>query len=144
MRIEHDDVIARPIATNSVVHHGIGMVLGHIGKAGIVECVACPIQQRNVHHGVDNDPAGTIAVPRAYELTARIIATGQEMRRMKAACLAALVARQAIVGDSGKQPHEAHVMMESGVAIEGSVEFVLDLAGRLQELLILRSAITLP
>ena len=68
----------------------------------------------------------------------------QDEKFLQAARLAALVARQAIVGDSGKQPHEAHVMMESGVAIEGSVEFVLDLAGRLQELLILRSAITLP
>ena len=120
------------------------MVLGDIGEAGIAQRIACPVQQWDVHHGIDDHPAGAVAVPRADELTTGVITAGQQMGRMQAARLAALVARQTIVGDGRKQPHEPDVVVKARVAVECPIELVLDLARGLQELLVLRSAVALP
>ena len=63
---------------------------------------------------------------------------------MQAAGLAALIARETIIRNSRKKPHEADVMMESRVAIKGAVELVFHPAGDIGERVIARGAEALP
>ena len=120
------------------------MIGGHVSKARVADGLRRPVQQRDVHHRVDDDPTGAVAVPRANELSARIVAAREQVGRVKAPLARALVARQAIIRDGREQPHEADVVVQAGVAVERAVELLLDPAGRPQVRLVARQMPHLP
>jgi hypothetical protein len=51
--------------------------------SGIINFFGCPVQYRNIHHTVDNDPAGAVAIPGADKFSRWIVTPGKDICRME-------------------------------------------------------------
>ncbi|MNV56125.1 hypothetical protein D3C71_1483950 [compost metagenome] len=98
------------------------MILGDVGKAGISSHFTSPIEKRNVHHAVHNDPARAVVVPRPNEFPARIIAARKQIRGMHSPSLGTGIASNPIVCYRGMQPHKAYVVMKPFITFKSSIK----------------------
>ena len=120
------------------------MLLRDIGEARVVNLLACPVQQRDVHHAVDNHPTGLSLVPRANETAGRVVSAREDGGGVHAAIVGFLVTCGSPVGNCGGQPHEAHVVMDPHELVEGLIKLSLDTTGRVRITLTARKAVHLP
>ena len=112
LRIEDADMAAAAVLAQELADGRIGVDARDFGKARIAGLLRRPVQQRQIHHAVDDRIACAVRIRPGTDEALRIEAAGENRRRMQRIRQRLRITRQPVVRAAGEQIHEAHVVIE--------------------------------